>query len=323
MERIYLSIVSGQFAQWSKEAKNKHFVRVTRVDDEGNTVIGKGYRRYFDDAEGRLVKIWETDTDFGLQVNIALETDMGMFVISMNEKTQSGQVTDYLKSFLLSTKTMKSGNYYKLVPYSITTNRDGSERTRALNGITVYEEIDGDFVKIEDKFTVEYVKDGVVEEEGDIPALVFVPGKRKNDKMKVDHEAQTDALLGLLDDLIEETKDYELPKSGNFKSKSAISAFGGDDDDDTPTGAEALGIEPEEYEEEEETPVKETKRVPRTPARIASKKVKVEEPEPQPEEEVEEEAEETQQKSTVERRPRRTPAKETKTVKKNNSGLPF
>lgn len=334
-KRLYLQIAKGQFFQWSKEAKNKHFEQHIVEDEETGKKTAKGYRRYFDSLEGTLVKAWEnTEGKFGTTVSFAFETDKGIFILTMNREYQSGQVTDYLANLILNFKTMQVGGYYRLNPYSITTNKDGSERTRALNGITVYEKDEkGDWYKFdkEDKFTIEFVnKDGEVETPGEIPGLVFKPGRKKTDKMKVDATDQTDALLTILDEVIAETEDYTLPASSDFEAKSANSAFD-DDDEDYTSAAEALGEDPEEEEEEMEDKPK-TTRISRTPNRIAGKK----KPEPVEEEESEEDDTPEETKSTVDRRPRREPrattTKENKeapkttakpTAKKGNGGLPF
>lgn len=334
-KRLYLQIAKGQFFQWSKEAKNKHFEQHIVEDEETGKKTAKGYRRYFDSLEGTLVKAWEnTEGKFGTTVSFAFETDKGIFILTMNREYQSGQVTDYLANLILNFKTMQVGGYYRLNPYSITTNKDGSERTRALNGITVYEKDEkGDWYKFdkEDKFTIEFVnKDGEVETPGEIPGLVFKPGRKKTDKMKVDATDQTDALLTILDEVIAETEDYTLPASSDFEIKSANSAFDDEDDEDYTSAAEALGEDQEEEEEIEDKP--KTTRISRTPNKIAGKKKE----EPVEEEESEEEDTPEETKSTVDRRPRREPrttrenkesSKTTKaapkTVKKGNNGLPF
>lgn len=334
-KRIYLQIAQGQFFQWSSEASNRHFEKHV-VEDDNGVKTAKGYRRYFDSLEGTLVKVWEdTEGKFGAVTSFAFETEQGVFVLSINTTYATGQVNEYLRSLLLSTKAMKVGQTYKLSPYHIGTNRDGTELKRAKVGIVVYDS-EGNKITNEEKYQVQYIdKDGVCENEDtyEIPAVIFSKGR--GGKYEIEHKDHTNAILGILDELILETEEYTLPSSGAYNSKSANSAFDEDEDDTEPgTGAKALGIEEEPIDnkprtrtinklsktktEAEETKVEEVEdkedspsEVVRSPrrTRTASKAKEVEkEPEPKAKESV--------------RAPRGTSVSGPRKVE-TNGGLPF
>lgn len=291
MKRMYLQIADGKFFEYSSTSK-KGFEAHKVEDEDTGKLISKGFRKYYDRVTGYIRKIEIIPPKGKIkfdQVQIVIEdlSGKGYFVITTGLETQNGGVVSNLQSIILALKSIHVGDEVRFTPYKITTDRDGKERDRALIGISVsLPDDEGNYTKLEDdeKYSISYYVKGKKEGtydlvEGDIPALEWKEDRRG--KSKPVYDEQTDALLSILDEFIEESKDFKMKASANSGGTDA--SF--DDEDDYNSD------EPEFEEEEEQEEDK-----PKTRIR-GNRRTKSQEEEPEEEEEEVEEVVEDKPKT--------------------------
>lgn len=342
MKRMYLQIADGKFFEYSSTSK-KGFENHKVEDEDSGKLISKGFRKYYDRVTGYIRKIEIIPPKGKIkfdQVQIVIEdlSGKGYFVITTGLETQNGGVVSNLQSIILGLKTIQVNDEVRFTPYKITTDRDGKDRERPLIGISIsLPDEDGNYTKLEEdeKYSISYYKRGKKEGtfdlvEGDIPALEWKEDRRG--KNKPVYEEQTDALLSILDQFIEESKDFKMKASANSGGTDA--SFSDDDDSDTDAG---FDDEPEIEEEEEETPAprvrgnrrakkeeeEEVEEDPKPRSRAKRTKAKTEELEV---EEVEEDSSNVSRGTGRRARAttsKATEVKETKFAKPQGKGFPF
>jgi len=161
---------SGKIFQYSKEEK-EGYEKFT--SSKGNV----SYRKYL---EKGLIGIFKGLTikegKFGQEVQVKVVNKAGdLEILTLPLLTQSNSLTQYVDSLASYVPGLKVDYIYRFYPYAI--EQEDSERVN--RGVSV-KHITEDFESVNGKFPVERysytkMKDGEVEEEGDIPPVKWVP----------------------------------------------------------------------------------------------------------------------------------------------------